>query len=374
MTITYSGTVGTYRFNQQKVIDHAARRAGLSAEQLSAEQVQIAQDLIFTITSQWASAGFPLWTRQYLLLGMTQNSPFVNCPVGTLDVFHTYWRQLNPWRGNAVASSGGNVSQLFGGQANSDVTITGTNPGVIAQFGNLTEVDTIGVLLGGASPLTAVLNILTSSDGVSFTQFQALPLTTYTPGQWAYFDLAPVPIANFIQIQYTGGASITLNQLNFGLANGVDTEIGALNIDDYYNLPDRSMLGDRPNSGYVDRQIVNPVLAVWPAPNSTAFYNGTVTALVRRYIQDPGSLTNSIEVRQNWLEALIWRLANLMIYELPDPDAGSQSQASYFTLMAKQNRIQNIGQEATKAEALAWSEERTRAPIRWAPNISPYTK
>ena len=370
---TYSGTTSAYRFNSQKVIDHAARRAGKNPQMLSSEHLQVAQDLIFTITSQWINAGFPLWTQQYVMLGMTALSPLVNCPVGTVDVFHTFWRVLNPWRGNAVASTGGNVSQLFGGQISSDVTITGASPGVIATFGTPTELDTVGILLGGSVPLTAALTLLTSTDGVTFTPAQTLPLTTYQPGQWAYFDLVPVLISNFVQIQYTGGTTITLNQLNFGLANGIDTEIGVLNMDDYFGLPNQSELGQRPSSAYLNRAILQPVINIWPAPDYSAFYNGTVTALVRRYIQDPGALTDNIEVPQRWLEALIWRLTVLLLYELPDDAGNPNVQANPYGMMAKQQLITNAGTEATKAEALAWSEERTRAPIRWAPDISPYT-
>lgn len=368
-----SGTVSAYRFNQRKVIEHAMRRAGRVPERISAEDIQVAQDLIYTLTSQWINAGFPLWTKQYLMLGVTQNGTNVTLPTGTNDVFHTYWRILNPWRGVATTSTGAGASQLFGGQPNPDVTIAAPNPGVIAAFGSSQEVDTIGVLLGGNAPVTAALLVQTSQDGVTFTTAQTLPSTTFTPGQWAYFDLQPVLFAPFLQLVLpVSVGSWTLNQLNFGLANGQDIELGALNQDDYYNLPDKAFLSDRPNSVFVDRLLPNIILRIWPAPNQGAFYNGTVTALVRRYIQDPGSMTNDVEVPQRWAEALIWRLAKLLLFELPDAQVDAQS--SYFTLMAKQQRMQAIEAEAAKAEMLAWSEERTVAPIRWAPNISVYTR
>jgi hypothetical protein len=145
-----------------------------------------------------------------------------------------------------------------------------------------------------------------------------------------------------------------------------------LNIDDYYNLPNKQFEGDRATSAYQDRQLLVPVLKIWPNLNQQGFYNGTVTALTRRYIQDPGALTNAVEVPQRWCEALIWRLAVLLLFELPPRDQ-SQGQASVFTAQTMQAHMQLLDMQATKAEALAWSEERVRAPIRWAPNISPYT-
>ena len=373
MAIITSGTVSTYSFNIQRVIEHAVRRAGLSAEQLAGEQQRIATDLIFSITSEWINAGFPLWTRQYALLPIVAGGTDVSCPVGTNDVLHAYWRILNPYRGDATLTTGADAAVLFGGQPNSDVPITGINPGVYVNFGSSMEVDTIGVLLGASSSITAALQVQTAPDGATWTTVQTLPNTTLVPGQWAYFDLSPSVTAQYVQVILPSAMSTTwtLNQMNYGLANGQDIEIGPLNIDDYWNLPNKQFQSSQPNSAYTDRQLNGPVLKIWPTPNPTAFYNGTITALMRRYIQDPGALYLAAEVPQRWLEALIWRLATLLIYELPDQDQSSQ--ASYFTLMAKQQRITAIEAKATKAEALAWAEERTKAPIKIMPNLRAYT-
>ena len=43
-------------------------------------------------------------------------------------------------------------------------------------------------------------------------------------------------------------------------------------------------------------------------------------------------------------------------------------------LMAKEQKMDRLEKNAVKAEALFWAEERTRAPIRVAPDISPYTR
>ena len=135
MVLATSGTVGAYQFDQRKVIEHAFRRAGLAPEMASAENVELAQDLIFAILAEWCSAGFPLWTRQFLLLGTKIGGTDVTCPIGTTDVLHAYWRQFSPYRGAATLSTGANGSVLFGGAANSDVTIAGPNPGITVAFG-----------------------------------------------------------------------------------------------------------------------------------------------------------------------------------------------------------------------------------------------
>ena len=69
MVVPTSGTVSTFRVNQTTIINHAMRRAGRAPEKASAEDIQVAVESINSILSQWINAGFPLWTREYLLLG-----------------------------------------------------------------------------------------------------------------------------------------------------------------------------------------------------------------------------------------------------------------------------------------------------------------
>lgn len=373
-----SGTVSTYPYDQSKIIDHAARRGGFVPEKLTPEQIEIAVDLMFTLTSEWVSSGFPLWTRQLLLLGVGVGNPTVVLPASVVDVITPYWRIFNPYRGSCSLSSGGASSTLFGGQPSADVTITGPGAAVAVNYGSPTQVDTVGVLLGGSTPLTAALNLLTAPDGVTFTQNQALPLTTFTPGQWAYFDLAPSVTAQGVELQLPGAGPWVLNALNFVL-NQQSIPLGSgagasLNIDDYFNLPNPFQQGDQPNSAYVDRQIP-PVIKIWPTLSPYAFYNGSVTALVRRYIMDPADMTGNMEVPQRWLEALQWQLAKGMMDEYPAPPIDAA--AGYGAIAASQERqarYTRVQTNMTRSTGIAWGEERNRGPINLAPNIGCYTK
>jgi hypothetical protein len=358
-----SGTVSGYTFNLGRVVDHAYRRAGLIPEQVSAEQLEVARDLVFTLTSEWVAAGFPLWTRKYYMLNTPIGSADVDLPLGTVEVLHSYWRMFNPYRSTATTSAGNDASDLFSGEPGTDVTITGPNAAVLVDFGSPTEVDDIGVLLGGVSSLTAAVLVQTSEDGITYTTSQTLDSTTFQVGKWSYFELNPTISTQYIKIVFPTG-TWALQQMNLCLANNTDIETGPLNIDDYYNLPNRVFRSDRPNSSFFDRTLPTPVLKSWPVLNEQGFYNGTTTVLCRRYIQDPGQLTNDVEVPQRWLEALIWRLASLLIYEVPVPGQDAQSWKV---------RADSIEMKAVKAEMIAWSEERVRAPIRWSPNLRPYT-
>lgn len=376
-----SGTVSTYLFNNNKLIDHALRRCGINPQKVSAEDLEVCLDLLFTLASEWGAVGFQLWTRRYDLLSMTIGSPDVATPPGTIEVLSNYWRIFQPYRGACALLPGATTgnSSLFSGQASVDVVLTGINPGVQVLYSSPTEVDTVGVILGGSTNLTAALELWGTQDGSTYTLLQTLPAATYQPGKWVYFDLNPsLTVLGLQLIQNTAGqvATLTLNQVQFALAQGQDIMNGPLNIDDYYNLPDKQMQSDRPNSSYQDRQVQGPVLKIWPVPNSAAFYSGTISCLSRRHIMDPGELTDIMEVPQRWYEALIWRLAAKAVHEIgePPPTANQGQPPNPNKFQEWQARVQNCENNATKAEAIAWAEERVKAPIRMYPSVGCYTK
>lgn len=372
MARVISGTVGQYSFSMRRVIEHAMRRAGLQPENASSEQLDVARDLIFSLTSEWINAGYPLWTREWNALGCPLGGTDVPCLAGTNDVFHIYWRIFNPYRGPATLTNGQSGTVLFGGATNSDVTIPGPNPGIYVAFGGAQEVDTIGVLGGGTSSYSAALQMQTSQDGNTWTTVETLPTLNFAPGQWTYFDLNPVVTAPYVQLINPQSGSWTVNQFQFGLAEGEDIEVGPLNLDDYYNLPNKMFQDDRVDSAFLDRQLNVPVVKIWPTLNPTGFYNGTIVVVCRRYIADPGALTDKVEVPQRWLEALIWRLAAKLMYEFPGFIQNMTQ--SPFGITAQLQRMNMVEQMAAKAESLAWAEERTRAPLRVAPNVHCYTR
>lgn len=376
-----SGTVSTYNFTNRKIIDHAARRALLNPQDLGSEDLSVCLDLLFTLSSEWINAGFPLWTRQFNLLGCQIGSPDVPTPAGTVEVLHSYWRILNPYRGPCTLGGGAGDNLLFGGQPNADVTITvagPANPSVLVNFTSVTEIDTVGVLLGGSASITTALELYGAGADGAFSLLQTLPIATYTPGNWVYFDLNPTLSVQYLRIQYNKqnqGGTWVLNQLNFALANGDDIENGPLNIDDYYNLPDKMFRSNRPNSLYQDRQVAGPVMKIWPTLNVEGFYNGTISCLSRRHIQDPGTLFNIMEIPQRWYEAIIWRLSSRVIHSVPDPRyEKADANTKQVMLAAKQAQMTVCETQAARSEALVWSEERVRAPIRLLPSISPYTR
>jgi hypothetical protein len=370
-----SGTVSQFTYTQQQVIDHAMRRAGFVSEKVSGEGQIIARETLFTLFGELINIGWPLWTQEFNLLSMSVGGADVLTPNGTVDILHAYWRILSPFRGPATLSNGADGSVLVGGQPNTDVVVPGPNPYLQVNLGTSTGLDTFGVLLGNVAPVTAALQILGSDDGIAYNTLTTLPSTTFQPLTWSYFSLNPVLTAQYFRFLNPTPGSWTLNQLQVGLANSQDIELGLMSIDDYYNLPNRSFSSDQVVNAYVDRQLT-PLLKVWPVPNTSAFYAGTITAVMRRYIMDPGSFTNSLELPQRWLEAVIWRLASRLVDELSVEMGGNADQGygAIAQMQAKQARIDRCEKMAAQSAAWAWAEERTPGVMKMTPNLACYSK
>jgi len=369
-----SGTVSAHPYPIRKIMDHAFMRAGYEVQKITSEGMTIALDLLYSLCTDLINAGFPLWTRQYLLLGITPGSPNVIFPRGVVDVLQSYWRSFNPYRGVCTVSGGPN-STLFAAEDGPDVNTSF----VSVDFTTVSILNTIGILLGGSVDVVTAFQVQTSEDGVTWTTSQLLPETTFTPGHWAYFDLDPSTQAQYVRVNYTGIGTIAINHMQFGLANGIDTPLGVENIDDYFTLPNKAQQSNRPVVAYVDRQITDgidgPILKIWGVPDNSAFYAGTVTALTRRYIQDPGTLRDDLEIPRRWIECVQWTLAEKIMSEIPanillaDPPELTQ-----LRLAERKQRLDLCERRAKEARMLAWSEERTKAPIRITPDISPYTR
>lgn len=370
---TVSGAVLARPYRVGQLIEHAYRRAGVPPQEITGERLQVALDLLFTMLSEYVNAGFPLWTRRFLYLPIKLGSADAPAPYGTVDVLSVYWTQFMPYRGVCETSSGGENTTLFGGAASDDVTITGATPSVTVAFGSTTEVDTVGVLLGGGSNLTAALTLSGSDDGTTFTTLKTLSSTTFQPGVWSYFEIDPSITTPYLRLTCPTTPWV-LNQVNFNLANSTTTAIGTENIDDYYNMPNRQMRGARPNLSFVDRQRDTPVVKIWPTPNPQAFYNGTISVLARRYIDDPGLLTDTLEIPARWFEGVTARLAVRVMDELPPFDMTMNPEVAKLVMSERAARRQTNEGAATKAEALMWAEETSKGPMRIIPDIGAYTR
>ena len=328
--MAFSNTVSQTNFNTRRVIDNAIRRCKLTAQQITAEHIDIANDQLYLFLSDLANQGAPLWCIEKQIYPLYDGVGDITMTDGTVDILNSNFRWLQ---------------QVTG--INYD---TSTYREV--DFTDAIFVANVGILWSA----TAVPFVFErSDDGVIWDEFQT-ETPTASAGEWTWYDMDSSVAARYFRVRATSG---TLGFSQIYLAN-TPTEIplARMNRDDYTNLPNKAFQSNRPLQYWFDRQVNNPIMHMWPVPNLAA----TVCQIVvwrQRYIMDVGTMTQDVEVPQRWLEAIVSGLAAKMALELVEVDV---------------NLIPILDQKAAISLNIAQMEERDNSPMMIAPNISPYTK
>lgn len=328
--MAYSNTVSQTVFNTRKVIENAVRRCKLPAESITAEYVDIANDQLYLLLSDLANQGAPLWCIEKVIMPLYDGVGDVSLATQTVDILNSNFRQLQ-------TVSGTNV----------DTSTTRT-----IDFGGDTFVTTVGVLWSAAAVPIALER---SVDGIVWETIQ-----TETPdasaGEWTWFDLDSSVATEFFRVRATSG-TLGFSQIYTG-NQPTEIPLARMNRDDYTNLPNKYFQSNRPLQYWFDRQIPNPIMHLWPVPNSAA----EVCQLVlwrQRYIMDVGTMTQEIEVPQRWYEALVSMLAAKLALEIAEVNP---------------QMIPMLDQKAAQALYVAQAEERDNSPMTIAPNIAMYTR
>ena len=175
-------------------------------------------------------------------------------------------------------------------------------------------------------------------------------------GEWTWFDLESSIATPYFRVRATTGTLI-FDEIYTG---NTPTEIplARMNRDDYTNLPNKTFQSNRPLQFWYDRQIPNPVMHLWPVPNSGATTSQLVL-WVQRYIMDVGTMTQELEVPQRWYEAIVSMLAAKLALEIAEVNSAL---------------IPMLDQKAQQALYTAQAEERDNSPMMMAPNIAMYTR
>jgi hypothetical protein len=328
--MAFSNTVSQTVFNTRRVIDNAIRRCKLTAQQISAEHIDIANDQLYLFLSDLANQGAPLWCIEKQIYPLYDGVGDITMADGTVDILNSNFRTLQPVTG----------------------TNTTTSTTRTVAFTTDIFVSTVGIYWTAAAVPVALER---SDDGVTWFTIQT-ETPTAVAGEWTWFDLDSSVAAPYFRVRATTG---TLSFSQIYLAN-TPTEIplARMNRDDYTNLPNKAFQSNRPLQFWFDRQVNNPIMHMWPVPNEAA----TVCQIVvwrQRYIMDVGTMTQDVEVPQRWLEAIVAGLAAKMALELVEVDV---------------NMIPILDQKAASALYIAQMEERDNSPMMIAPNISPYTR
>jgi hypothetical protein len=328
--MAYSNTVSQTVFNTRKVMENAFRRCRVRAEQISAEYVDIANDQLYLLLSDLANMGSPLWCIEKQILPIYDGVGYLTLDTKVVDVLNSNLRQLQ-------TVSGTN-------------TVTPTTHTI--AFGGDTFVTTVGIRWAGASVPIAIER---SVDSIVWETVQT-ETPAATAGEWTWYDLESSVATPYFRVRATSG-NLSYSEIYTG---NTPTEIplARMNRDDYTNLPNKSFQSNRPLQFWYDRLIPNPIMRLWPVPNSGAT-TSQIVLWVQRYIMDVGTMTQQIEVPQRWYEAIVAMLASKLALEIAEVDA---------------SMIPLLDQKAAAALYTAQAEERDNSPMMIAPNIAMYTR
>lgn len=328
--MAYSGTVSQTTFNTRRVIEHAARRCKMSPQSLSAEHVDVANDLLYLLLSDLANQGAPLWCIQKSIYPLYDGVSQIVTYSGTVDILNSNLRWLQEVSGT-------------------DVDTTTTR---ITEFSSDTQVTTAGILWSA----TAVpVEFSRSDDGLIWEIIQS-EVPSASAGEWTWYDLNSAVAAKYFRVRATSG-TLGFSQIYLG---NTPTEIplARLNRDDYTNLPNKSFQSNRPLQYWLDRQSLSPVMNLWPVPNDAATVM-QVVVWAHRHIMDVGTMTQEIEVPQRWYETIVAMLSAKMAMEYIEVDAAM---------------IPALDAKAQATLYQAQQEERDNSPLNIAPSIGAYTR
>ena len=328
--MAFSNTVSQTVFDTRRVIENAVRRTKLTAEQITPEYIDIANDQLFLLLGDLANQGVPLWCIEKQIYPLYNGVGDIVTDTGTVDLLNTNLRYLMEVAGTDYDTS-------------TEHTV---------DFTSDTFVSTVGVLWSATAVPIALER---SDDNVTWTTIQS-ETPSATAGQWTWYDLDSSVAARYFRVRATTG-TLGFDQIFLG---NTPTEIplARMNRDDYTNLPNKTFQSNRPLQYWFDRQVNQPIMHLWPVPNAQAEVYQIVTWR-QRYIMDVGTMTQQLEVPQRWFNAIVSLLAAALALELPD---------------VAPELIPMLDAKAAQALASAQAEERDASPIMWAPNISMYTR
>lgn len=327
--MAFSGTVSRTVFNTQKVVDNAFRRCRIKPQQITSEYLDTAADALYLLLSELANVGVPLWCIEKLILPLYQGVNDIVLPLGTVDVLNENLRTIQPLSGTVVDTA-----------TTSTTTLT-----------SATLITTVGILWSAASSPIA----LERWDGVAWATIQS-ETPDVGAGEWTWFDLdVVVPTAQF-RVRATSGV-LSFEQIVLGSLPS-EIPLARMNRDDWFNLPNKTFQSNQPLQFWFDRQVPQPIMRMWPAPDSGAPAQKQIVLMRHRQIMDVGSLTQEIECPQRWQKAVTTSLALELGRSISEVDP-----EVIPDLVAARN------------EAMLWAqnEERDNSPTKWAPNIGAYT-
>ena len=331
--MAFSGSISGTQFNALKVVDHAFRRCRLPAQSITSEMQQYALESLYMMLSSLSNDKTPSWCIERQVYPFYEGQPVITLDVGTVEVLNANYRTLQHVTG--------------------DVTIVSpTVYKVDFVYDQQTEatVNVVGVKWSGAS---SSLTFAVSDDDTNWTTV-GTQTDTVVAGEWTWTDISAAFAHRYFRI--TAAATFNYDEVFLGCLPQ-EIPMGVLNKDTYVAQSNKVFKG-RPLTYWFQRNITQPTMNLWPAPNADAEH-AQLIVWRHRHIMDTQNLQQDVEIPQRWLEAINDGLALRMARETPSVDA---------------NLIPSLEQYAANSLQKAWDGDNDGSPTYINPGIGGYTK
>lgn len=331
--MAFSGSIAGTTFNALKVVDHAFRRCRLQAQSITSEMQQYALESLSFLLSDMANTKPPSWCIERQIYPFYQGQPTVTLDLGTIEVLNANYRILQQVTGAVTIVSPTVYKVDFADNDQSEATVS-----------------TVGVKWAGAA---VDLTFEVSDDDLIWTEV-GTQTTTASAGEWTWSDIAVAVPHRYFRIT----AASTFDYATVYLGDmPQEIPMGVLNRDTYVAQSNKIFEG-RPLTYWFQRNLTQPIMHLWPAPNEAA----EVAQLIvwrHRQIMDTQNLQQEVEIPQRWLEAIINSLAARMAAETAQVDV---------------NLIPVLEQRAAVSMQRAWDGDNDGSPTYINPGIGCYTK
>lgn len=329
--MAYSGTISTTVFNTNRVIDTAFRRCRLPVQAVTAEMQQYAKDALYLLLSDLPNQRTMSWCLEKVILPMYRGQPEVELPLGTIDL-----QAVNYRTSRQVTTE----DELITEDANS----------YVMEFTEQAVVGIAGVTFDGT---TGDVLVQTSDDGMAWTTVGTIP--GGDAGVTGWIDIVPSVAAYYYRFYNATALNITTPYLG---NRPSEVPMGRLN-QDTYTVQNNTTYESRPTTYWFQRDINQPVVRLWPAPNSISAAQAQLVVWRQRHIMDVGTLRDDLEVPQRWLDAITTMLASKVALETP---------------AVSMDIVMMLKNDAALAKQIAYDGDSDGAPTFIQPYIAPYTR
>ena len=311
--MTTSGTVASTIIDTAALIEHAFRRCRVLPSAQTPETVQIAKENLYFLLLNMSNRGLNLWAVEKAFIGLVAGQALYVTQPGTLDVLNVIYTQP---------------------------TLSASTFAATANGGKATQTATTVLRIGFkfSAAYTGTLTLSSSSDDITYSVFSTLSSDTYAAGIYYWVDIPVATSAIYFKVEGT-----TAPVSDIVLATVVyDIPCTQWNRDTYAAINAKNQQG-RPSTSYFFEKKLTPTLTMWPVPNNSTDH---LTIYRHRQPQDVGSLTQTLEIPQRWLDGVIWLLAAKIGFELPGVDP---QLLTLLTQMAQQQEFEAEGAESDGA-------------------------